>query len=108
KILRNRAQAAGWYLVVGHGIAGNRVDQPRGNGGKVAAPLRRRRHKLYLSARYVAHARALVGAEVEQLVFYDPPSYTAPELVALQLILCDREELPCVQLAVAQKLKQRT
>src|SRR5207247_10743181 len=107
-ILRIRAQAAGWDLVVGQRDAGNRDDQPYGKGGKVAVPLRLRRHKLHLSARHVAHARTLVGAEVEDLVLYDPASCTAPELVALQLILCDREVLPGVQLAVAQKLKQRT
>ena len=108
KILRNRAQAAGWYLVVGQRTAGNRVDQSRGNGGKVAVPLRLRGHELHLSTRHIAHTGTLVGAEVEQLVFYDSTSPTAPELVALQLILCDCEELPCVQLAVPQKLKQRT
>ena len=53
----------------------------------------------------LAYPRALIRAEVEQVVLLDRAADAASELVALELLLRRGEKVPRVHVAVAQELE---
>src|SRR5262249_54336937 len=72
---------------------------------EISVERRRRGQKSQRLGRCLTVARALVSAKEEELLLADRPAKGAAELVALESIVGRREEIACVQRAVAEEFE---
>ena len=105
---RRRIEARGGDAVAGEGLAGDGVDDGFGDGRKIALPLSRGGHNGGIQERGGGLPETGVAAEDECLVMDDRPAKRSAELIAVQRRLSKR--VPCVrvEVAVAEKLEERT
>jgi hypothetical protein len=108
KVARHRIQTAGRDLVIGDRLARHGIDELGSDAREVASPLRRGWDEPDDAGGRAANARALIAAEIEQLVLDDRAAHGSAELVALQRILHGSEELPGIHCAVAQEIEHRS
>src|SRR5690348_3978390 len=102
---RNRIDAAGGNDVPWEGLPCNGIHQLPGDAGEITLTLRIGQDGSGISQRYIAQERALVSTEEKEAVLLDRAAGAASELIALEEVMCWREEVAGIQVAVAQKLE---
>ena len=107
EVLCHRIDSVGGDLVVWKWLPGNGIYKLPGYSREISAPFSSSRHEGDVAGCRCGDACTLICAEEKKFILQNGTTHTSAKLIAFQRILRRGEEVPCVEISVAQEFEDR-